>query len=232
MEKTPAGHQKLLQDIERLLAEAPDEASRRDLERLRDSLNSPQMIEMAREVQSKPRTPGTLVLDFHDPLLPGAVTAAGGVIAAAFCLYAVTLGFEKPAIAVGGSMINLWIVAAFAGALSASFTALSFSRTFTVRFDTEGMLSRTSGSRWRRLYTGAMSWKASGRCTSARDRVLEFARRVARCSDPDENRELPGAWDHLDNMVMLYGEASRGLIPGPQHHHHPTIAIAPPTNTT
>src|SRR6478736_5711516 len=100
MEKTPTGHQKMLQDIERLLAEAPDEASRRDLERLRDSLNSPQMLEMAREVMNKPRTPGTLVLDFHDPLLPSKVTAAGGVIAAAICLYAVMFGLEKPTIAI------------------------------------------------------------------------------------------------------------------------------------
>jgi hypothetical protein len=208
MEKTPAGHQKSLQDIERRLADAPDDASRRDLERLRDSLNSPQMIEMAREVMDKPRSPGSLVLDFHDPLLPGAVTAAGGVIAAAFCLYAVTLGFEKPAIAVGGSRINLWIVAAFAGALSAFFTALSFSRTFTVRFDTEGMLSRTSGSRWQRLYTGALSWKSIRSLHErAGDRVLEVR------SASGEVFEIPmrvvnyrALRDHLDNMVMLYGE--------------------------
>jgi hypothetical protein len=207
MEKTPAGHQKLLQDIERLLAEAPDEASRRDLERLRESLNSPQMLDMAREVMSKPRTPGTLVLDFHDPLLPSVVTAAGGVIAAALCLYAVMLGFDKPAIAVGGSMINLWIVAAFAGAVSAAFTALSFSRTFTVRFDTEGMLSRTQGSRWQRLYTGAMSWKSIRSLNERPDRVLEV--RAA----SGEVFEIPMRVvnyrilrEHLDNMVMLYGD--------------------------
>jgi len=208
MAKTPTGHEKLLQDIERLLTEAPDEASRRDLERLRDSLNSPQMLDMAREVMSKPRSPGTLMLDFHDPLLPSVVTAAGGVIAAAFCLYAVVLGFEQPAIAVGGSMINLWIVAAFAGALSASFTALSFSRTFTVRFDTEGMLSRTNGSRWKRLYTGAMSWKnIRSLHERSADRVLEV--RAA----SGEIFEIPMRIvnyrilrEHLDNMVMLYGE--------------------------
>jgi hypothetical protein len=208
MEKTPAGHQKLLQDIEHLLAEAPDEASRRDLERLRDSLNSPQMLEMAREVAGKPRSPGTLVLDFHDPLLPSVVTAAGGVIAAAFCLYAVMLGFNRPAIAVGGTMINLWIVAAFAGAVSASFTALSFTRTFTVRFDTEGMLSRTSGSRWRRLYTGAMSWK-SVRSLHERekDRVLEVRAASGEVFEiPMRIVNYRALRDHLDNMVMLYGE--------------------------
>lgn len=208
MEKTPAGHQKSLQDIERLLAEATDETSRRDLERLRDSLNSPQMLEMAREVAKKPRERGTLVLDFHDPLLPSAVTSAGGVIAAAFCLYAVMLGFDQPAIAVGGSMINLWIVAAFAGALSVFFTALSFMRTFTVRFDTEGMVSRTSSSRWQRLRTGAMSWKDIRRLHEReQDRVLEVR------SASGEMFEIPmrvvnyrALRDHLDNMVMLYGE--------------------------
>jgi hypothetical protein len=212
MDKTPAGHQKLLQDIERLLAEAPDEASRRDLERLRDSLNSPQMLDMAREVMSKPRTPGTLMLDFHDPLLPSAVTAAGGVIAAALCLYAVMLGFDKPAIAVGGTMVNLWIVAAFAGAVSAFFTALSFMRTFTVRFDTEGMLSRTSGARWLRLYTGAMSWKGIRSLHErAQDRVLEV--RAA----SGEVFEIPMRVvnyrilkEHLENMVLLYGEGGAG----------------------
>ncbi len=198
----------MLQDIDRLLAEAPDDASRRDLERLRDSLNSPQMIEMAREVMNKPRSPGALVLDFHDPLLPGAVTAAGGVIAAAFCLYAVMLGFDKPAITIGGSMVNLWIVAAFAGALSASFTALSFNRTFTVRFDTEGMLSRTNGSRWRRLYTGAMSWK-SIRSLHEReqDRVLEVRAAGGEVFEiPMKVVNYRILREHLDNMVMLYGD--------------------------
>jgi hypothetical protein len=140
--------------------------------------------------------------------LPGTVTTAGAVITAAFCLYAVMLGFEKPAIAVGGSMLNLWIVAAFAGALSVFFTALSFSRTFTVRFDTEGMLSRTSGARWRRLYTGAMGWKSIRSLQErAADRVLEVR------SASGEVFEIPlrvvnyrALRDHLDNMVMLYGD--------------------------
>jgi hypothetical protein len=209
MEKTPAGHQKLLQDIERLLAEAPDEASRRDLERLRESLNSPQMLDMARELASgKARQAGTLVLDFHDPLLPSVVTAAGGVIAAAFCLYAVMLGLEKPAIAIGGTPLNLWIVAAFAGALSAFFTALSFMRTFSVRFDTEGMLSRTSGSRWRRLYTGAMSWKSIRSLHERdKDRVLEVRAASGEVFEiPMRVVNYRALRDHLDNMVMLYGE--------------------------
>jgi hypothetical protein len=212
MEKTPAGHQKTLQDIERMIAQAPDDASRRDLERLRDSLNSPRMQEMAREVMSKPRTPGTLMLDFHDPLLPSVVTATGGVIAAALCLYAAMLGMERPAISVGGSMINLWIVAAFAGAVSASFTALSFSRTFTVRFDTEGMLSRSSGPRWQRLYTGAMSWKDIRSLNErAKDRVLEVHAASGEVFEiPMRVVNYRALRDHLDNMVMLYGAAVPG----------------------
>ena len=210
MEKTPAGHQKMLQDIERMIAEAPDEASRRDLERLRDSLNSPQMLAMVREAMNKPRSAGTLVLDFHDPLLPSVVTAAGGVIAAAFCLYAVMLGLERPAISVGGSMVNLWVVAAFAGAVSAAFTALSFSRTFTVRFDTEGMLSRTSGARWQRLYTGAMSWKdIRSLHEREKDRVLEVRAASGEVFEiPMRVVNYRALRDHLDNMVMLYGTAA------------------------
>ena len=212
MEKPPAGHQKSLQEIERLLAEAPDDASRRDLERLRDSLNSPQMLKMAREQASAvPRAPGNLVLEFHDPLLPGSVTAAGGVIAAAVGLYAVMLGFDQPAIAVGGNMLNLWIIAAFAGALSASFTALSFQRTFTVRFDTEGMLSRTTGSRWKSLSTGAMSWKS---IRSLQERVTDRVLEVRAAGG--ETFEIPMRVvnykvlrEHLDNMVMLYGESGK-----------------------
>jgi len=207
MEKTPSGHQKMLQDIERLIAEAPDEASRRDLERLRDSLNSPQMIEMAREAMSKPRASGTLVLDFHDPLLPSVVTAAGGVISAAFCLYAVMLGLERPAISIGGTLVNLWFVAAFAGAVSAAFTALSFSRTFTVRFDTEGMLSRSNGSRWKSLYTGAMSWKNIRSLNERpKDRVLEVHAASGEVFEiPMRVVNYRALRDHLDNMVMLYG---------------------------
>jgi hypothetical protein len=210
MEKTPSGHQKMLQDIERLIAEAPDEASRRDLERLRDSLNSPQMLEMAREAMSKPRASGALVLDFHDPLLPSVVTAAGGVVAAAFCLYAVMLGLERPAISIGSALVNLWIVAAFAGAVSAAFTALSFSRTFTVRFDTEGMSSRSSGSRWQHLHTGAMSWKSIRSLNErAKDRVLEVHAAGGEVFEiPMRVVNYRALRDHLDNMVMLYGEAA------------------------
>jgi len=202
----------MLQDIERLIAEAPDEASRRDLERLRDSLNSPQMLEMAREAMSKPRASGTLALDFHDPLLPTVVTAAGGVIAAAFCLYAVMLGLERPAISIGGNRVNLWFVAAFAGAVSAAFTALSFSRTFTVRFDTEGMLSRSNGSRWSSLYTGAMSWKNIRSLNERlKDRVLEVHAASGEVFEiPMRVVNYRALRDHLDNMVMLYGVAAPG----------------------
>ena len=43
---------------------------------------------MARELESaRGRRGGDLVLEFHDPLLPDMVTAAGCVIAGAICLY-------------------------------------------------------------------------------------------------------------------------------------------------
>jgi len=104
--------------------------------------------------------------------------------------------------------VNLWIVAAFAGALSAFFTALSFSRTFTVRFDTEGMLSRTNGSRWRHLYTGAMSWKSIRSLHERdKDRVLEVRAASGEVFEiPMRTVNYRALRDHLDNMIMLYGE--------------------------
>ena len=104
--------------------------------------------------------------------------------------------------------MNLWIVAAFAGACSALFTALSFTRSFSVRFDTEGMVSRSSGARWRALRVGAMRWKNIRVAARTRqDGVLEV-----RAAD-GEVFEIPMRvvnyailHQHLDNMVMLYGE--------------------------
>ena len=153
------------------------------------------------------------MLDFHDPLLPWCVTAAGGVIAAAFCLYAVMLGFDKPAIAVGGSMINLWIVAAFAGALSAFFTALSFiahvHRAFRHRRHAVAHQRLTLAAPVHRRHELEEHSLAAG---AAADRVLEV--RAA----SGEVFEIPMRVvnygilrDHLDNMVMLYGERAGEL---------------------
>jgi hypothetical protein len=211
MNEPPNEHSKTLREIDRLISEASDDTARAELLRLRERLDAPELRDMARDLEgSQPRPKGNLVLEFHDPLLPGLFTAAGCVISAAVCLFAVLEGFERPEIVVGGTPVNLWIVAAFAGACSALFTALSFQRRFSVRFDTEGMMATSNGARWRALRVGAMRW-ASIRALHERanDGVLEV--RAAN----GEVLEVPMRVvnyailrQHLENMVMLYGERS------------------------
>jgi hypothetical protein len=209
MEKTPAEHQKVLQDLDRLLNEATDEASRDEIRRLRDSLNTPQMIEMARAAEKrKARADKNPVLEFHDPLLPTFVTAIGCVVAITVCIYAATLGVKVPMVMVGGRPFNPWLVAMFAGAAAVAFTALSVTRTFSVRFDTEGMASRASGGRWRGLYVGAMPWKDI-RALRERpvDRVLEVRAASGEIFEiPMRVQNYQVLRSHLDNMVLLYGE--------------------------
>ena len=209
MEKPPTEHEKLLRDIDRLLTEAPDEASRRDLKRLKESVNSPEMLAMARDLEThRPRQRGTLALEFHDPLLPSWLTATFSVIATAVCLYAAVLGFQTPVATVSGTVVNLWAVAAFAGALSVTFTALSFQRSFSVRFDTEGMTSRVSGKRWQKLHVGAMSWKDI-RAIHERtdDRLLEVRSAGGAVFEiPMRVANYPVLQQHLENMVRLYGD--------------------------
>jgi hypothetical protein len=209
MQNTPTEHEKLLRDIERLLAEAPDEASRRDLERLRESINSPAMLEMAKDIDSsKPRKRGELVLEFHDPLLPSFVTATGCVFASATCIYAIVQGLESPVINFAGSPLNLWIVAVFAGAVLAAFTAMSFTLRFIVRFTTEGMVSRSHGERWKLLRTGAMAWKnIRSLVERTSDRVLEVHAADGEVYDiPMRLVNYLILKDHLENMVRLYGD--------------------------
>lgn len=201
----------MLADIDRMLGEAKDEDSRKDLERLRESLNSPQMRDMAQAIEASPkRRAEDLVLHFHAPLFSVPLTAGGGVLATAICLYATMLAFSNPLILIGGRVLNLWLIAAFFGALSVMFTAMSFKRSFHVRFDTEGMVTRSEGKRWRLLATGEARWKDI-RALQERsaDRVLEI--RTA----SGEKLEVPMKLvnykvlkHHLDNMVMLYGEAA------------------------
>jgi hypothetical protein len=209
MEKTPAEHQKVLQDLDRLMNEATDEASRQEIRRLRDSLNTPQMIEMARAAEKrKQRADRNPVLEFHDPLLPAIVTGVGCVVAVTVCIYAVVLGFKVPLVVIGGRSFNPWMVAAFAGAASVALTALSVTRTFSVRFDTEGMTSRTSGGRWRKLYVGAMPWKSIRALRERQpDRVLEVRAASGEVFEIPMRVQNYGALrNHLDNMVLLYGE--------------------------
>jgi hypothetical protein len=201
--------QKLLQHIDQLIAQAPDEASRAELQRMRARLDSPEMLDMARDLAgSKPSRPDELVLEFHDPMVPMVLTAGGCVIAAAVCLFAVVEGFKASTAVIAGTEVNLWILAAFAGAVSAVFTALSFMRAFSVRVDTRGMASRTSGARWRDLRVGAMLWKdiRSLRERGA-DRILEV-----RAADqsifeiPMRVANYAILKQHLENMVRLYGD--------------------------
>jgi hypothetical protein len=209
MEQTPTGHRKVLRDLDRLMNEATDEASREEIRRLRDSLNTPEMIEMARAAEKRQqRSDQNPVLEFHDPLLPPILTVAGSVIAAAVCLYAVMLGFEAPAVVIRGTAFNPWIVAAVAGAVSLAFTALSLTRTFSVRFDVEGLMSRTGGARWRRLNVGAMPWKSIRSLHERQqDRVLEVhASGGAVFEIPMRVVNYSILKNHLDNMVLLYGE--------------------------
>jgi hypothetical protein len=205
----PPRPEKLLQDIDRLLDEAPDEAARAELRALRERLNSPEVRDLARELASrKPKERGDLVLEFHDPLVPGVLTATGCVIAAAVCVFAISEGFDNPILKVGSTQLNLWIVAAFSGALSTTLTALSFARSFSVRFDTGGMTSRFNGARWRGLRVGAMNW-SDIRALHERDEdgVLEIRAAGGTVLDiPMRILNYPILHQHLENMVMLYGE--------------------------
>jgi hypothetical protein len=204
MEKATSEHQKVLQDLDRMLSEAPDEATRKEIRRLRDSLSTPQMIEMARAArQSAPQRNSNPVLEFHDPILPSVVTGICGVIATAICLYAVVLAFRAPTVFIGRWALNPWI----AGAFSVAFTALSLTRAFSVRFDTSGMASRISGGRWRGLYVGAMAWKDIRALRERPDRVLEVRAANGEVFEiPMRVVNYPILRQHLDNMVLLYGE--------------------------
>lgn len=209
----PSEREKLLADIDRMLAETTDEASRKDLERLRDSLNSQQMRDMADAAQTLPkRKPEDLVLHFHAPLFPVALTASGCVLATAICLYAAMLAFKNPLILIAGRILNLWLIAAFFGSLSVLFTAMALKRSYFVRIDTEGMAARSAGKRWRHLRAGDVRWKDVRSLNErVKDRVLEI-----RTAD-GESLEVPMKLvnykvlkHHLDNMVMLYGDSATG----------------------
>ena len=209
MQNPSTEREKLLADIDRMLAEAKDEASRKDLERLRDSLNSPQMRDMARDLENSPRRqPSELVLHFHAPLFPVPFTAAGCVLATAICLYAAMLGWTNPFILIGGRVMNLWLIAAFFGALSALFTALSFKRSYLVRIDTEGMVTRINGKRWAHLHAGDVRWKdIRSLHERAKDRVLEVRTASGAVIEvPQKLVNYKVLKHHLDNMAMLYGD--------------------------
>lgn len=201
--------QRLLQQLDQQIAQASDEPTRLELQRLRSRLESPEMLNMARELAgSRPRDPASLVLEFHDPLLPNVVTATACVIAAATCLFAVVEGFKNVIASVAGQNINLWLLAVLAGGVTALFTAISFIRTFSVRVDTEGMTSRTSGARWKRLHVGAMLWKdIRSLHERQQDRVLEVRAAGGEIYEiPTRLVNFAILRQHLENMVRLYGD--------------------------
>jgi hypothetical protein len=203
----PTEREKLLADIDRMLAEAPDEAGRRDLERLRDSLNSPEMMDMGRAIEAAPRrSDSELVLHFHAPLFPVPLTATGCVLTSAICLYAAILAWSNPLILIGGRVMNLWLIAALFGALSVLFTAMSFKRSYFVRIDTEGMAARSQGKRWAHLRAGVIRWKDL-RTLQEHAGVLEVRGAGGEVVDvPMKLVNYKVLKHHLDNMVMLYGE--------------------------
>ena len=212
MNQPPGELQKLLQHIDELIEQATDANSRAELERLKSRLNTPEMVDMARQLATSRRAkPEELVLEFHDPLLPPVLTAAGCVIAAAVCLFAVVDGLKSNTAFFAGTPVNLWLVAALAGAISVMFSALSFMRTFSVRVDTLGMASRTSGNRWRKLRVGAMVWKDIRSLREREDRVLEVRAADAHLLEiPMRVVNYGILKQHLENMVRLYGDRIAG----------------------
>jgi len=201
-------HRKLLEEIDRRMSEAPDEAARVELAALRARLNSPDIRNLARDLEKSPPRRGNLSLEFHDPLVPLAVTAGACVITAAIATFAVVSGFKSPIASIGTWTFNLWMLAAVAGAFSVSFSALSFVRSFTVRFDTIGMASIVSGRRWRGLRVGTMAWENIRSLRErAEDRVLEVHVAGGGLFEiPMRVSNYPVLRQHLDNMVTLYGE--------------------------
>ncbi|HTU67063.1 MAG TPA: hypothetical protein VMF52_14035 [Steroidobacteraceae bacterium] len=201
-------HLKLLAEIDRRMAEAPDDATRAELAALRSRLNSPDVRDMARDLEKTRPRRDDLVLEFNDPLVPTVLTAGGCLVATAISLFAVVGGFESPIASIGSWTFNLWVVAALAGVISVSLSALSFARSFTVRFDTTGMASRAIGKRWQGLRVGAMTWENIRSLRErAEDKVLEVrAAGEALFEIPMRVANYAVLRQHLENMVTLYGE--------------------------
>jgi hypothetical protein len=208
MNQQTSEHQKLLQHIDQQRAQATDEETRQELQRLRERLNTPEMRAMVRDLAgSRPSDPASLVLEFHDPLLPNVITATACVIAAATCLFAIVEGFKNVIASVAGQNINLWLLAVLAGGVTALFTAISFLRTFSVRVDTEGMTSRVAGSRWKQLQVGAMPWKDIRSLKEREGRILEVHAAGGKVLEiPMRVVNFPILQQHLENMVRLYGD--------------------------
>jgi hypothetical protein len=140
------------------------------------------------------------------------LTAAGAVIAAAVCVFAVVEAQKNAVESIFGYEVNLWFAATIAGAWSVAFTALSFMRSFSVRFDIVGMASRISGGRWKELRVGEMLWKDIRSLHERRvDRVLEVRAAGGNVLEiPTRVGNYPVLLQHLENMVRLYGDRPAG----------------------
>ncbi len=202
-------HKQLLNDIERAMSEATDEATRRELAQLKQRLSSPEMLEIAREMAThRGRRARDPVLEFHVPLVPMVLSAAATVAATAVCLFVVADGLKSPVAFLVGIPFNPWVAAAIAGLIAVVFAALSLMRSFSVRCDTTGMASRANGARFGKLRVGTMRWEDI-RSLAERDsdRVLEVHASGGQVLDiPMRVTNYPVLKQHLENMVRLYGE--------------------------
>jgi hypothetical protein len=80
-------------------------------------------------------------------------------------------------------------------------------KTFTVRFDTTGMVSRIQGARWAALHVGAMPWSEIRSISERSDKVLEVRRANGKALEiPMRVVNYPILQMHLENMVTLYGD--------------------------
>ncbi len=220
MTDPPMEHKQLLNDIDRAMSEATDEATRAELAQLKQRLSSPEMLEIAREMathRDRGRRARDPVLEFHVPLVPMVLTAAAGVVATAVCLFAVADGLKSPVAFLLGRPFNPWVAAAVAGAFAVAFAALSLMRSFTVRCDTTGLTSRAPGKRFGRLRVGAMRWEdIRSLAERATDGVLEIHAAEGKVFDiPMRVTNYPVLKQHLDNMVRLYGELK--TVPGTEN---------------
>ena len=105
MNTAPAEHQKLLQAHRSTAGRGARRSQTRDeiAAAARRAEHAGDARHGARPREQPPRSAAAiLVLEFHDPLLPSLVTATGGVIATAVCLFAVALGFAgAPTVVIG-----------------------------------------------------------------------------------------------------------------------------------
>ena len=131
------------------------------------------------------------------------------MVATAICLFAVLSSFKSPIASIGGWMFNLWVVAAFSGAISAVLSALSFVRSFTVRCDSTGMTSRVSGARWKGLRVGTMTWPEIRSLREREDHILEVRAADGKFLDiPMRVANYAVLRQHLENVLRFHGDAA------------------------